>query len=373
MEVVNTPPKTKIRFLNQHAPDFFTTLRKKVDIYFSENQVPKHGNYKMFLKTLVMFSLYLIPFLLILTNWLTVWQALLCVVVMGIGKSGIGLAVMHDALHGSYAKQTWVNQLMGASIYFIGGNAFCWKTQHNVLHHTYTNIYDHDEDIETKFILRLSPYAELKPYHKYQYLYALPLYFLMTISLFVKDFIKVFRYHRENLNTKTSFGYELTVLLITKVSYFLVFFALPLWLTDFTWWQVALGLFIVHAIAGMALSLIFQMAHLIEETEHPPLNDEGNIENSWAIHQLMTTANFANSNQWLTWFVGGLNYQVEHHLFPNICHIHYPAIAPIVRETAQAYGLPYHAHPTFGSALVSHFNSLKHLGHHQAGALQHSA
>ncbi len=366
MEKVQTVQKTNIRFLNLHQPEFFATLRKKVDNYFIENKIAKHGDYRMILKTSFMMSLYFIPYFLILTNMFAVWQALCLVILMGLGKAGIGLSVMHDALHGSYSKKGWLNKFMGWSIYLLGGNAFTWKIQHNVLHHTYTNIFDHDEDIETKFILRLSPHAELKKYHKYQHFYAFFLYCLMTFSLMVKDFIKVFRYNKQKLNANTNFRYEFSILILTKVLYLSFFLVLPFLVLDMAWWQILFGFVLMHFITGLILSVIFQLAHVIEETEHPDLDVNGTIENSWAIHQLYTTANFAKNNRVLSWYVGGLNYQVEHHLFPNICHVHYRKISEIVKNTALEFGLPYNEQPTFRSAVSSHVKALKHLGKYKA-------
>ncbi|MFN3490157.1 MAG: fatty acid desaturase family protein, partial [Emticicia sp.] len=104
-------------------------------------------------------------------------------------------------------------------------------------------------------------------------------------------------------------------------------------------------------------------AHLVEGASQPTVDEKGNIENAWAIHQLNTTANFAGSNKVLSWYIGGLDYQVEHHLFPNISHIHYPAIASIVKNTAEDFGIVYNNKYSFTKGLQSHIKMLHNLGH----------
>jgi linoleoyl-CoA desaturase len=144
--------------------------------------------------------------------------------------------------------------------------------------------------------------------------------------------------------------------------YFFTAIGLPIIFSGFTWWQVLLGFFIMHCTAGMIMSIVFQMAHIVEGVDQPIPNPSGNIENEWAIHQLQTTANFSRRSRIMNWFIGGLNFQIEHHLFPNICHIHYRKISHIVEKTALEYGLQYNMKTTFVHALVSHTRMLKSLG-----------
>ena len=108
--------------------------------------------------------------------------------------------------------------------------------------------------------------------------------------------------------------------------------------------------------------MYFQLAHIVPETETPTPDSEGKLANTWAIHQLFTTANFAPQSKLVGWITGGLNHQVEHHIFPHISHVHYHTIAKIVRQTAQEFELPYHEHPSFGAALIAHLKQIKELG-----------
>jgi len=127
---------------------------------------------------------------------------------------------------------------------------------------------------------------------------------------------------------------------------------------------VVFGFILMHLVAGLSLGLIFQPAHLMEEVAFPLPDNDNKIEKRWAEHQMLTTANYANENKFITWFAGGLNYQIEHHLYPRVCHVHYKAISKIVRKTATEFKLPYIASETFIGALKSHSRTLQHLGTH---------
>lgn len=354
-----------IRF-SSAKPEFYSTLNQRVNEYFKSRNLSRSGNAEMKIKTIFMFSLYFVPYALMVTGVVTsLWWMFAFCVVMGIAVGGIGLSVMHDANHGAYSSKPWVNNLLGLSLNIVGGNAFNWKVQHNVLHHTYTNIHDVDEDISPRGVLRLSPHGEWKPFHRFQHLYAWFFYGLMTLVwILVKDYVRIVKYQKDGLvkKQKASIRTEWTVLLLSKVIYATYIFVIPALVMSVTWWQVLIGFLVMHYIAGFILAIIFQPAHVIDGTEYPLPDNEGKMDNSWAIHQLHTTTNFANKSVLFSWYVGGLNFQVEHHLFPNVCHVHYRKISGIVESTAKEFGLPYKAEPTFIDALRGHANLLKQLG-----------
>jgi linoleoyl-CoA desaturase len=283
---------------------------------------------------------------------------------MGIGEAGVGMSVMHDAAHGAFSNKQWVNNMFSSAMYLLGSNTFNWKIQHNLLHHTFTNIYGFDMDIDTKGVIRLCQHAPLKKFNRFQHFYAFFFYGLMTLSKMVTDLSLLIKFNKEGITAEQNHkpGIEMLKLIITKALYFSVIIGLPMMLTDFSWWQILLGFAILHVTAGMIMSTVFQMAHVVEGTEQPLPNAEGVIEMEWAVHQLHTTSDFARRNIFLNWYVGGLNFQIEHHLFSNICHIHYRKIAPIVEKTAREFGLVYNLKPAFSDALASHFLRLKELG-----------
>lgn len=359
-----------VRFNPREGKEFYSTLRKRVNSYFKEENISKFGNTEMYTKTVFMMSLYLVPYLLMVTGLITnPWIMLSMVVVMGFGVAGVGLTVMHDANHGSYSKNRRINKIMSYSLNTLGGNTFNWQMQHNVLHHTFTNIQGMDEDIESVPILRFSPHTPLKKIHKYQYLYAWFFYGLMTIMWSIsKDFTQLITFHKKGIlkSQNTTFWKEFRVILLSKVLYYFFLLVIPMLTMEITIWQWLLGFVVMQYIAGMSLALIFQPAHVLEDTEFPLPDEGGNLENNFAIHQLRTTANFANKSVVFGWLVGGLNHQIEHHLFPNICHVHYRKISKIVKQTTEEFGLPYHQKKTFVHALSAHAKMLHKLGRVQA-------
>jgi linoleoyl-CoA desaturase len=337
-----------------------------VNEYFSSNGISRHGNQEMVLKTIFMYLLYFGPYALIVTGLITTTLPLIIMVlIMSIGLSGIGLAVMHDANHGAYSTKKWINTLLGYSLNLIGANSFGWKMQHNVLHHTYTNVHEEDEDISPRGVIRMSPHSNWKKIHKFQHFYAWFLYGLMTIVwMMFKDFTRLAHYHKSGLakKHKANIVTEWVILIATKLFYIGYIFAIPMVFTELAWWQILIGIFIMHYITGFVLAIIFQPAHVIDGTEYPLPDEDRALENNWAVHQLLTTTNFGNRSRWFSWYVGGLNFQIEHHLFPNVCHVHYRKISGIVKNTALEYGLPYKSANTFLGALRGHARLLKQLG-----------
>jgi linoleoyl-CoA desaturase len=354
----------KVKFTNPEKSTFFPILRQRVDQYFSSNDLCKSGGSGIIYKALFMLSLYLVPYILILSNQFGMLAMAGFAFVMGLGVAGVGMSVMHDAIHGSLATSKRLNKVFGASIYLLGGNAYNWEVQHNRLHHTYTNIHEVDEDITGKFLLRLSYQEKQKFIHRFQHIYAFFLYSLMTLSFLWKDFkeISLFNKMAESGMTKPFPKKELIKLISTKLAYVVFICIIPLSLTSITFGEWLIGFLIMHGTAGMILSTVFQMAHVVEGAEQPEPDHAGCVENAWAVHQLQTTSNFAGKNRILSWFIGGLDYQIEHHLFPSISHIHYHALSPIVRETALEFGLVYNAKANFGNALGSHVRMLKNMG-----------
>lgn len=355
-----------IKFTNSKVEDkdFAMALRKNVNDYFKTNKISTNANAAMVIKTIILISIYVVPFIVLVTTPVSLITALILVIVMGIGIAGVGMGVMHDACHGSYSKKPWVNNMLSGTIYLLGSNIVNWKIQHNVLHHTYTNIAGFDEDIDEKGPIRLSENTPLKWYHKYQFMYAFIFYGMMTLVLLFNDFMRLLTYSKKGLlvSQNLKIGAEFFKMFLRKVAYLLVVIGLPLLVTDFAWYQILVGFIIMHWVASIILSFVFQMAHVVEGVDQPTPDHE--IKNNWYVHQINTTSDFARNNKILGWYVGGLNFQIEHHLFPNICHIHYPKIAPIVEKTAKDFGIKYNLKSTFIQALASHIATLKELGTH---------
>lgn len=357
-----------IKFVAKDKSQFTATLRKNVDNYFKENKISNKGNGHMLFKVIALLTMYLLPFVIMLVYGINGWPALLLWAIMGVGMSGIGMGVMHDSAHGSLSKKAWLNKLVSHSMYLIGGNTFNWKLQHNVLHHTFTNIDGHDEDIEPKGSMRFSMLTPRKKIHRFQFIYAYFLYSLMSFSRLFNEFIQLNNFNKSGLTRAqgSTPKKEMGILIVGKILYISVFVGLPYVFCGSHFWNVFLGFMIMHVIAGLFMSVVFQMAHVVEGVDQPVPNEESVIENEWMIHQMETTADFGKKSVLLGWIIGGLNYQVEHHLFPNVCHVHYKNIAPIVESTAKEFGVPYKEYSTFFSAIASHTRLLKALGREDA-------
>lgn len=356
-----------IRFSKELNRDFNEILRKRVKEYFSSKNLSHHANTSMILKSIFMFLFYLAPYLFMLTGLITnPWLIYLMWIWMGVGMAGIGLSVMHDANHGAYSKNKWINNFLGSSLNFIGGNSTVWKLQHNVLHHTYTNIDGMDEDITTIGLLRFTPHKKRYPIHRFQHIYAWFFYGIMTLYwISTKEFTQLIRYRKMGLtNRQGKFENLMTELIIWKIIYYIYTLVLPLILLPVSWWAILIGFFSMHFVCGVILGSVFQSAHVMPDVNFPLADEEGNMENHWAVHQLLTTTNFSPKSRIFSWFIGGLNFQIEHHLFPNICHVHYKKLSAIVKKTAEEFHLPYYTKKNFLVAILNHIRMLRNLGRH---------
>ncbi|MDN3670493.1 acyl-CoA desaturase [Echinicola jeungdonensis] len=352
-----------IKFVDTGKSLFFATIRKRIDEYFNNQNISKNANSSMVFKTLIYLGLFVGLYFLIVLDIFPLYITLILAIGLGITMACIGFNICHDALHGAYSSKPAINKSLGFLFHLIGASVYVWKITHNKVHHTYTNIIGHDGDLEVApGIIRISQEERVKKAHRYQHIYAFMLYSLTSLSWFFrKDYIKFFKKEigaHKNKHPKI----EYFNLFFYKALYYIIFIITPLVLMDITWWQFLIGFILMNVAEGLVLGLVFQLAHLVEETEMPHPSTYENIEESWAEHQMKTTANFARKSKIATFLCGGLNFQIEHHLFPKVCHIHYPAISEIVKSTALEFGLPYHENKTFFSALQSHYRFLKKAG-----------
>lgn len=351
---------------SKENPEFLMTLRQRVKQYFEERNISQHANTEMVVKTIIMLTAYFGPYLLMLGGVISSPIAiLLTFALMGFAVAGLGMCVMHDANHGAYSDNPSVNQNIGYVLNLIGGFVTNWKIQHNRLHHSYTNIDHHDEDIAPRLVLRLCPHKKRYGFHRIQHIYGWFLYGFMTIAwITVKDFNRLFKYKDSGFLRKKRGEFEILLakLIVLKLVYYGIFLIIPMTVLPVAWWVTVLGFFAMHFVAGLTLAVVFQLAHVMPDTVYPLPDENGSMENNWAIHQMLTTTNFSPNSRVFSWYLGGLNYQVEHHLFPQICHVHYRNISPIVKQTAEEFGIPYLVQPTFIHALGQHKEMLRKLG-----------
>ena len=350
----------KITFNNKKG-DFYPTLKKKVDAYFEESGKKKTGTWSIYHKAVILFIILIACYVTAVFGDISNgWKLVVCGVLGATGAS-IGFNVMHDACHGSYSTKSWFNEIMGYSLNILGGNSFFWKQKHNIIHHTYTNVDGVDDDIAKLPTIRHCETQKWYPAHRVQHLYLPFLYMISSLFwIFWMDFQKYFK--RKIFTTKAwkMDNKEKVVFWITKIYYVAVWMVLPIYVVGF--WPWLAGFMVAHAVMGLTLGVVFQLAHVVENTHFYEGYEDTKIDEEWAITQVLTTANFARRNPIVNWFVGGLNFQIEHHLFPRISHTHYPAISEIVKQHCEEYNVPYNDNPTMWRAVRSHFKMMRIFG-----------
>jgi linoleoyl-CoA desaturase len=342
--------------------NFQKTLNQRVNAYLREHHIPGRDVPAMYLKTAVVLAWWLGTYLLILLGHFPLPINVLLCLIWALAIASVGFNVMHDANHGGYSNHPKINRLFSLSAEMLGISGFRWRTKHNIWHHTYTNIAGFDDDVETFGLMRLTPRAPWKRLHRAQVWYFPLVYSMIAIDFFLRDFMMVLFgksdanhiYPKMNTVDKVTFW-------VGKLFFITIMFALPLLV--YSWWQVLIGFMIVMLTLGLVLGVIFQLAHINGDTAFPePAGNPKQIENEWAVHQVETTADFAPHNWLLNFYIGGLNYQIEHHLLPHICHVNYPRLAPIVQATCEEFGIRYTSYPTWREAFFCHLRELRLLG-----------
>lgn len=353
----------KITFNNEILKEFTQALRGRVQLYFKERHLSTRANGWMYAKSLIFLLIVAAFYSLLLSGWATGMWFFITYLSLGFLSGCAAMNIAHDALHGAYLKNKYGNRLLGFVMDVFGGSSFYWKYGHTVEHHLFTNIAGHDVDIGASFFLRLCPQQKRYIFHRFQHIYAPLLYSANLMRwIYFSDYSRVIvALFNRKLQPEFS-KFEVLTLLSFKLLHLVLFLGLPILLLPFPWWQIVLAYLGFLAVLGFTMTLVFQLAHIVEDVAYPLPDAQGHIEDNFIHHQLITTTNFANRSRWAHFLFGGLNFQVEHHIFPQICHIHLSKIARIVRETAREFQMPYHENPTFLGAVYSHFAMLKKLG-----------
>ena len=348
----------KIRFAPKHA--FTKELQKRVSAYFKENKLPKTGGFKMFFKTLIVLSWFVASYGLMVFTTRSITELILLSISLGLSIASLGFNVMHDGSHKAYSKNKIINKIMGSSLDVLGGSSYYWHWKHNYLHHSFSNITSHDDDVNVGFLGRLTPHQPHYFFHRLQHLYMWFFYGLLPVKWhFIDDFVSLLSGRIGEQKVPRPKGMELVGLFVGKVLFAVVAFVIPSLFFPLKW--VFAFYVLVSFVEGVALAVTFQMAHCVEGAEFPMPDKNGYISDDWAIHQIKTTVDFSHYNPLVRWYVGGLNYQIEHHLFPRVCHLHYPALSKIVRETCEEFDLPYNENTTMFKSLRAHYRLLHQL------------
>lgn len=342
---------------------FFKTLKSRVDRYFTDNKLHPSGNGRLYFKSFLQIASAACLYTVLVFFTPAPLISVLLSVILGLNLAVIGFNVMHEGGHQSFSKYGWINSLSAYFLNVLGGNSYYWKIKHNINHHTYTNIEGMDSDIDVKPFMRLHEGQPLRSYHRFQHLYWVLLYGISYLAwVFYEDFEKYFTGKVSPNNERKPLSFrEHFIFWFSKIMYVLVYMILPVIMVGWLSWLI--GFLIITFVCGLAISIVFQLAHVVEGTDfHSPENQNEANRQEWAVHQIGSTSNFATTNKWLHWLLGGLNFQIEHHLFPRISHIHYPAISRYVKEACQDSGIVYHEYKSMLSAFVSHLIHLRRLG-----------
>lgn len=338
------------------ASSLKTALESRVERFFGNRS--RHADMRIYAKAAILLAWFGASYFLLVFYASTFWQGLAAAVSLGLAIAGIGFNIQHDGNHGSFSKRNWVNRLAGSTMDLMGASSYLWIQKHNLAHHTYTNIPESDEDIEIHPLGRLAPNDPYYAFHRYQHFYLWLVYALLPAQLhFYNDFRKLWTGKISSRTFPRPRGGALANLIVWKLVFAAWAFVIPC-LTH-RLWVVAAFYFITSGVMGVVLSVVFQLAHSVEETEHPALG--GGTQSEWVRHQIQTTAEFARGNALVTWYLGGLNFQTTHHLFPKICHIHYPRLSRIIEKVCEQHGVEYRTQPSFRSAVRSHYRYLRRM------------
>jgi linoleoyl-CoA desaturase len=341
---------------------FQVELRHRVDEFMRQTGRRPRDCWQMYLKTAIFLATFAALYLALVFLAHAWWQAIPLAAVLGLVVSGIGFNVQHDGGHQAYSNRPWINKTMALTLDLIGGSSYVWHWKHGVFHHTYVNITEHDSDIDLGMLGRLTPHQERWKFHRWQHIYLWPMYGLLAIKWhLVSDFRDVITGRIGQLRFPRPKGWDLVVFIAGKATFFTIAFVIPSLVHSF--WMVLLFYGIVAVVAGISMSIVFQLAHAVEDAAFPlPDEDSGRMDNAWAIHQVESTVDFARRSRVADWLLGGLNFQIEHHLLPRICHVNYPAISKVVEATCREYGVRYTEHDSFRAGVASHFRWLRHMG-----------
>ena len=344
---------------------FIRELRRRVDAYFDQTGRRRRDCPQMYFKTASILAWFTAAYLLLLFFAVSWWTIVPLAIILGFSVAAIGFNVQHDGSHKAYSDHQWVNKLMAMTLDLIGGSSYLWDWKHNAIHHTYPNVDGQDDDINIGFLGRLAPEQRRRKFHRFQGIYLWMLYGFITIKWhLVDDFYQIWIGRIGQHKIRRPKGKDLAIFIVGKVAFALLAFGIPMLLHP--WWAVLLIYALAAFVSGVVLSVVFQLAHCVGEASFPVpvrLPDGGEqISTDWAMHQVLTTVDFSRKNPVLCWYLGGLNFQIEHHLFHKICHVNYPALSKVVEEVCHEFSIHYAAQKSIFAAIASHFKWLVRMG-----------
>jgi linoleoyl-CoA desaturase len=341
---------------------FRDDLEAEAAAFFEGSGVLRQGSHALWLKTVVLGAWLAGSYWLLVFVIIQPWLAVLTAVSLACAMAGVGFNVQHEGGHRAYAVSSRVNRGMAFSLDLLGGSSYFWRYKHAIAHHSYPNIAGSDDDVYLGILGRLTPHDRRRGFHRFQHLYVWLLYALLAIKWqLLDDFRSIVRPGVADTRVPRPPAGEHVLFWAGKILFFGLALGLPMLFHP--WLRVVAFFLLTGATLGLLLGVVFQLAHCLGEAKFatPPLPGQA-MTCDWATHQVESTVDFARHNGPLTWFIGGLNFQIEHHLFPRVCHTHYPALSKIVERVCLKHGVRYMAHASAGKALRSHYRWLRLLG-----------
>ena len=360
----STPVKDpRVRF-DTRSPCWLE-LRRRIDAHLAEPGREAAGFRAIHRKTIVLFAALGLGLAIGLATT-SIAIVLAGGLLAGLAMAGLGMSVQHDGGHRAYSRNPAVNRAMAAVLDLLGASSHVWHHKHGIAHHTYPNMLGADEDIELRPLARMAPGQPHHGFHRAQHLYMPVLYAMLNLKWFWwDDYRDLLRGTIGDTPIARPKGIDLAIFVGGKVVHLLWALVLPVAVLG---WPLGLAFYaVMYASCGFVLSLVFQLAHCVEEAQFlqlPPHGTTGTakLELDFARHQLATTVDFAPDNRVLTWYVGGLNFQAVHHLVPRVCHVHYRELAPIVEACCAEFGVQYTCTRSLWAAVRSHFRWLRRMG-----------
>jgi linoleoyl-CoA desaturase len=353
-----------------HAPkltfdkggEFIRDTRSEVDAYLARKGTRVRGAIQLYAKAPIAVGLTAASWAVLVFVHPGVAGGLLCLLGLATGATLTAFCVQHDANHGAYFRKRRWNHLLGWSAdALLGFSSYAWRVKHNVAHHTYTNIDGYDDDFSQTPLMRFTPSQPARPWYRYQHIYIWPMYLLMGLRW--QTFGDIAAFMRGSIGESAlrfPRGWNLAGVIAGKGIF--IGWALVIPALVYPWWVVLAGYVGFSMVTSLIMATTFQLAHCVEEASSATTGEILAQKPVWAVHEVETTVDFCPRNPVLTWVLGGLNFQIEHHLFPKVPHTHYPRIAEIVRRNCERYDVRYTAQPSLRAALRSHFVHLRTMG-----------
>lgn len=338
---------------------FYNELQSRVSDHFKAQIGSIRPNGVYWLKIILFLCCYctICLWILFITSSLT---SILLYCLLGILAVLIGLNIGHDAAHGSLSKHRYVNQIGLLAFDLVGANAYMWQNRHVHAHHPFPNLIHLDSDIQQTKLVRIFPGDVLRPWQRFQHWY-MPILYLFYIPywLFYRDFHD---FLRPSIGAWVSKGHkpiQVIRMILAKVFFLTYTLALPLIFAPIPVSSVLTGFVLMFICASITVSIALISTHVGEHSSFPESEESESLGHSWAAHQVITTTDFATQNVLLTQAFGAFNHHAVHHLFPHICHIHYPKLTPILVEVAAKYGIPYTCEHSWTRSALSHWRLLR--------------